>query len=135
MTLVKLWTHSRSSVIYSIRELGGVAESLLMMAEVWGLNRRDAQGFEDQLERVEKNTTRVEPHLVSRSAGLRDPGHHIQLSAVFNVDISIILFSSNIGRLAGSFLATILSTISESPMNTGSEKEVLCSSRLIFCCI
>ena len=39
------------------------------------------------------------------------------------------------GRLAGSFLAIILSTISESPMNTGSEKDVLCSSRLIFWCI
>ena len=36
-------------------------------------------------------STRVAPDLVSKSAGLRDPGHQFQLAAMDNAEISMIL--------------------------------------------
>ena len=62
-----------------------MAVSLLMMAEGWELDRRDAQGFLDQVgtgfgkkllcdQKSELIYSSVEPYLVRRSAGLRHQG-------------------------------------------------------------
>ena len=74
-------------MINPVRELGGAADSLLKTMKGWGLDRRDAQGLVGHLEiglrrklprnqKLELIFSRVEPDLVSKSAGLRDPGHH-----------------------------------------------------------
>ena len=69
-----------------------MALSLLMTAEDWGLGRSDEQGFVGQVgtgfgkkllcsQKSEFIFSSVEPDLVSRSAGLRAPGHQTQLYA------------------------------------------------------
>ena len=74
-------------------------------------------------QKLELIFSRVAPDLVSKSAGL---------SATDNAEISMILVPQNKGSPAESFLAIILSTISESPMNMGSDSVMLDSSRVIF---
>ena len=75
---MKLWACSCSSVMYSVRGLGGMALSLLMTAEDWGLGRSDEQGFVGQVgtgfgkkllcsQKSEFIFSSVEPDLVSRS--------------------------------------------------------------------
>ena len=68
-------------------------------------------------------------------AGLRGHGHQNQQSDEDVADISISLVPKNTGGLAGSFLAIILRTISETPINTGGERDTLDNSWLIFCSI
>ena len=53
-------------------------------------------GWERKLpcnQKLELIFSRVAPDLVSKSAGLRDPGHQFQLSAIGNAEISMILVS------------------------------------------
>ena len=68
---------------------------------------------------LQLNLSSVDPDLVNRSAGSRDPGHQYQLTALDRADISMILVPLNMGSPAGLSLVIILSMILESPMNTG----------------
>ena len=47
---MKLWACSESSMMYTVKGLGGAAVILLMTAEGLGLDRSDAQGFVGQEE-------------------------------------------------------------------------------------
>ena len=66
---------------------------------------------------------------------MRGPGHQNQISGEDTEAIFMSLVLLNTGGQAGSFFAIIFRIISESPMNTGLEREKLYSSWLIFCSI
>ena len=87
--------------MYSVKGLGGMAEILLMTAK-GRLEMRDEHGLLGQVEtgfrrklpnnqKLELIFFSVEPDLVSKLAGFRGPGHHIQLSVVVCDRISMIL--------------------------------------------
>ena len=88
--------------MYSVRGFGGVADTFLNMMEgVWS-DMRDAQGLVGQEDlgwdwKLPSNQnlvfsfSSVDPDLVSRSAGLRAPGHQFQLAVADRAEISMIL--------------------------------------------
>ena len=87
---------------YSVRGFGGMADTFLSMMEgVWS-EMRDAQALIGQEDlgwgrklpcnqNLEFSFSSVDPVLVSRSAGLRAPGHQFQLAVADRAEISMIL--------------------------------------------
>ena len=63
-----------------------------MRMTVWLARRKEAgEGNYLLTKKLKLIFSRVAPGLVSKSAGLRDPGHQLQLSAIDNAEISMIL--------------------------------------------
>ena len=101
-TLEKLLQAINISVMMVKKRLSEIMTALLIDV-IWDrLDNKDLLGFTSQEvsgvgrklpcnQNLELMSSRVEPALVSRSAGLRAPGHQNQLSAFDSAAISIIL--------------------------------------------
>ena len=146
ITLERLWLCSRRLMMRAEDGSAGTAVVRFMILVGSSLMGRDAQlligqddlGWGRKLPCNQKSDliwSQVERVLMSKSAGLRGHGHQNQQSDEDVADISISLVPKNTGGLAGSFLAIILRTISETPINTGGERDTLDNSWLIFCSI
>ena len=102
ITLERLCARTCSSVMRVARGLAGWAMILLMVFSGSGDNKRNAHflmgqessGWMRKLPCSQKSDLiwpRVEPDLVSRSPGLREPGHQNQSVPVFSIEISMTL--------------------------------------------
>ena len=88
--------------MHSVKGFGGEADTFLKLAKKTWTEMRDAQDLVGQddgdwdkklpcNQNLEFSFSSLDPDLVSRSAGLRKPGHQCQLVVADRAEISMIL--------------------------------------------